>query len=71
MTEKENDVLVRESEVFVNGVGRTATAQGHAPYTVTGSYMDSNGCMKTHGTTGKGRDESSFIQDTNYSLGNL
>lgn len=54
--EKEGEAL----ESKYNGM--TANAPGDKSYEVTGWYMDSNGCLKTHGD---GYDES-FISDTEY-----
>jgi hypothetical protein len=58
-----------ESEIFYGSkVGRTASVDSalKRSYTVKGSYLDANGCMKTYGTDLKGRDQESFISDTTY-----
>ena len=52
-----------ECNVFAGSkLGYTAVS-GNVSYIVTGSYLDPNGCMVTHGS---GMGENSFIVDTKY-----
>jgi len=67
--ELSSDIIERESDIF-NGSANGMTAKTNdifkPEYTVTGTYMDSNGCMKTYGKSSDGRYCDSFIQDSIY-----
>lgn len=63
MDENTRKELERESNLFCGeAIGKTAVAKGTASYVVTGTYMDANGCMKTHDSG----HNSSFIDSTEY-----
>jgi hypothetical protein len=58
----------RECEIFTGSkMGAVASSKSGKDYTVKGSYLDANGCMKTYGKTKSGGDSSSFIRGSDYS----
>ena len=61
MMEKDKE-LKRELNIFMGSKnGKTASTESGNSYRVKGSYLDSNGCMRTYGDY---RD--SFIRETKY-----
>jgi len=51
-------------------IGKTAKPKSpysiEKPYTVEGTWMDSNGCTYTHGHGSDGRECKSFVDGTSY-----
>lgn len=65
-----NSGLKRENDIFcgstIGMIANTTPKWFRKSYFVKGTYMDSNGCMKTYGVDSDGRDSESFIAETDY-----
>jgi hypothetical protein len=57
--------IEKECENFTSSKGKTAFYD-NLEYKVEGTFLDSNGCMKSYGIDKEGHSQESFIIDTIY-----